>query len=157
MTPDSTTLAIRYATRGDARAMAELSRELIEHGLGWSWTRERVMRSIRHPDSNAVVAVREGELAGFGIMKYDEAEAHLLLLAVPPAHARRGVGRALMRWLEGSARVAGIGRITLEARFSNVGARNFYGRLGYAQAELLPGYYGGREACVRMAKVLGAA
>ena len=29
--------------------MAEMSRDLIEHGLGWSWTRERVLRSLRHP------------------------------------------------------------------------------------------------------------
>ena len=55
-----------------------------------------------------------------------------------------------------AARVAGIARISLEARFSNVDARNFYARLGYSQAELLPGYYGGRETSVRMAKELGS-
>ena len=70
--------------------------------------------------------------------------------------SRRGVGRAIVDWLEASARVAGIPRISLEARFSNVDARNFYSRLGYSQAELLPGYYGGREASVRMAKELGS-
>ena len=31
-------------------------------------------------------------------------------------------------------------------------ARAFYFRLGYAQAQLLPGYYGGRETSVRMVK-----
>ena len=154
MTPGSTTAAIRLATRADALAMAELSRDLIERGLGWSWTKERVLRSLRHPDTNAIVAIREGGLAGFAIMKYGEAEAHLLLLAVRPSHGRRGVGSALVDWLEGSARAAGIERITLEARFSNVVARNFYGRLGYAQAEVLPGYYGGRETSVPMAKRL---
>jgi GNAT superfamily N-acetyltransferase len=80
-----------------------------------------------------------------------------------PAAARGAAGacplrcrRTLVDWLEGSARVAGIARISLEARFSNVDARNFYSRLGYSQAELLPGYYGGREASVRMAKELGS-
>ena len=155
MTPDSTTTSIRFATRADAAVIAEMSRDLIELGLGWSWTRERVLRSLRHPDTNAVVAVREAERAGFGIMKYSETEAHLLLLAVRPASARRGVGSALVGWLERSARVAGIGRISLEARFGNTAARTFYARLGYAQAQLLPGYYGGREASVRMAKDLG--
>jgi ribosomal-protein-alanine N-acetyltransferase len=155
MTPDSTTTTIRFATRADAGVIAEMSRELIERGLGWSWTRERVLRSLRHPDTNAVVAVREAERAGFGIMKYGEDEAHLLLLAVRPAVARRGVGSALLLWLERSARAAGIGRISLEARFGNVAARNFYTRLGYVQSQLLPGYYGGHEASVRMAKNLG--
>jgi ribosomal-protein-alanine N-acetyltransferase len=100
--------------------------------------------------------VREADRAGFGIMKYGDDEAHLLLLAVRPAHARYGVGSALVDWLERSARVAGIARISLEARFANVAARNFYARLGYAQVQLLPGYYGGREASVRMAKDLGS-
>ena len=148
--------SIRFATRADALAIAEMSRDLIEHGLEWSWTKERVRRCLRHPDTNVVVAIRDADRAGFGIMKYGDEEAHLLLLAVRPAHGRRGVGRALVEWLEASARVAGIVRISLEARFSNVDARNFYARLGYSQAELLPGYYGGRETSVRMAKELGS-
>lgn len=156
MTPDSTLTSIRFATRADASAMAEMSRDLIEQGLGWSWTRERVLRSVRHPDTNSVVAVRDAERAGFGIMKYGDEEAHLLLLAVRPGHAGQGVGRALVAWLEASARAAGILRVTLEARFDNTGARAFYARLGYAQTQLMPGYYGGREASVRMVKGLGA-
>ena len=156
MTPDSTLTSIRFATRADAAVIAGMSRDLIERGLGWSWTRERVLRSLRHPDTNAVVAVRDAERAGFGIMRYGEDEAHLLLLAVQPRCARRGVGSAIVEWLERSARVAGIARISLEARFGNVAARNFYARLGYAQTQLLPGYYGGREASVRMRKELGS-
>jgi ribosomal-protein-alanine N-acetyltransferase len=88
-------------------------------------------------------------------MKYGDEEAHLLLLAVRPGHARHGVGRTLVDWLEASARVAGVARITLETRFGNAAARSFYARLGYAQAQLMPGYYGGREASVRMVKELG--
>ena len=148
--------SIRFATRADALAIAEMSRDLIEKGLGWSWTKERVMRCLRHPDTNVVVAMRNADRAGFGIMKYGEDEAHLLLLAVRPAHCQARRRSGVVDWLEASARVAGIPRISLEARFSNVDARNFYSRLGYSQAELLPGYYGGREASVRMAKELGS-
>ena len=155
MSLDPTPTTIRFASRSDALAIAVMSRDLIEKGLGWSWTKERVMRSIRHPDSNVVIAMRDTDRAGFGIMKYDEDEAHLLLLAVQPGFLRRGVGSALVGWLEQSARVAGIARISLEARYSNVDARNFYSRLGYSHGEMLPGYYGGREASVRMAKELG--
>ena len=132
-----------------------MSRDFIEHGLGWSWTRERILRSLRHRDTNAIVAVREADRAGFGIMKYGDDEAHLLLLAVKPSHRRCGVGSAMVEWLERSAEVAGVGRITLEARASNDAARAFYGRHGYAQAQLLPGYYGGRETSVRMVKDFG--
>ena len=144
--------SIRFATRADALGIAEMSRDFIEHGLGWSWTRERILRSLRHRDTNAIVAVREADRAGFGIMKYGDDEAHLLLLAVKPSHRRCGVASEMLAWLERSAEVAGVGRITLEARASNDGARAFYRQHGYAQEQLLPGYYGGRETSVRMVK-----
>jgi ribosomal-protein-alanine N-acetyltransferase len=156
MTPDSTLTSIRFAGRADALAIAEMSRDLIEHGLGWSWTRERILRGLRHPDVNVIVAVRDAERAGFAVMKYGDDEAHLLLLAVRPGHARHGVGRTLVDWLEATARVAGILRISLEARVGNTAARAFYARLGFTPTQLMPGYYGGREASVRMGKQLGS-
>ncbi len=148
-------VAIRFARRSDALDIAEMSRDLVEQGLGWSWTRERILRNLRHPDTNAIIASRNGERAGFAIMKYGDDDAHLLLLAVQPLHRREGIGATLVDWLERSARVAGIGRIILEARASNAAARAFYGRLGYAHVQLLPGYYGGRETSIRMTKALG--
>ena len=53
--------SIRFANRSDALAIAEMSRDLIEKGLGWSWTKERVTRCLRHPDTNVVVAIRNAE------------------------------------------------------------------------------------------------
>jgi ribosomal protein S18 acetylase RimI-like enzyme len=155
MGSDSSAASIRFAMREDALGIAEMSRDFIEYGLGWSWTRERILRNLRHRDTNAIVAVREADRAGFALMKYGDEEAHLLLLAVKPSHRRCGVGRTLVDWLEASAQVAGVTRITLEARASNDGARAFYRSLGYAQAQLLPGYYGGRETSVRMVKSFG--
>src|SRR6185369_15763529 len=38
--------SVRLALPTDARGIAEMSREYIEHGLGWSWTRERVLKAI---------------------------------------------------------------------------------------------------------------
>lgn len=147
---------IRLATRADAPAIARMSRDLIEHGLGWSWTVPRVLRSIADAQTNAVVwpAAVGGALAGFGIMKYLDDEAHLLLLAVDPAQQRRGVGSALVAWLEATAQVAGIGQIYLEARVSNLAARAFYRHLGYQEIQQVEGYYSGREASVRLARDL---
>src|SRR3569832_935113 len=77
--------AIRLATLRDARAIAELSRDEIEHGLGWSWTPERVRRSIRDRSTNDEVAYEADKLVGFGIMSYGDEKAHLSLLAVHPS------------------------------------------------------------------------
>jgi len=146
---------IRLATRADAPAIARMSRDLIECGLGWSWTVPRVLRSIADAQTNAVVLPAAGRvLTGFGIMKYLDDEAHLLLLAVHPAQQRRGTGSALVAWLEASAQVAGIGQIYLEARVSNLAARAFYRHLGYQEIQRLEGYYSGREASVRLARDL---
>jgi len=150
----STELSLRLAIRDDATTIARLSRDRIEQGLGWSWTTPRVLRSIRDRETNVVVAMSASVPLGFGIMKYHDDEAHLLLLAVGDAHTRRGIGTALVDWLERAALVAGIGRVMLEARATNADARLFYQRLGYREIQSLPGYYQGREACVRLAKDL---
>ena len=154
-------IALRLATRDDAPGIAALSRDRIEHGLGWRWTAPRVLRSVRDPATNVVVADAHGAaLLGFGIMKYHDDEAHLLLLAVQAGAERRGIGRALMAWLEQSARVAGIGHVSLEARLVNASARAFYAGLGYRELQTVRGYYagedghGGREDAVRLGKDL---
>jgi ribosomal protein S18 acetylase RimI-like enzyme len=148
------TPTLRLATRDDAQLIAQLSRDRIEQGLGWSWTTPRVLRSIRDRETNVVLALEAAVPLGFGIMKYQDDEAHLLLLAVRAEHTRQGVGTALVDWLERSALIAGIGRVSLEARATNESARAFYRQLGYREIQSLPGYYQGREACVRMARDL---
>jgi [ribosomal protein S18]-alanine N-acetyltransferase len=146
---------IRLAAVRDAAPIATMSRDLIEHGLGWSWTAPRVRQSIADAQTNVVVVPGEsGMLRGFAIMRYRDDDAHLLLLAVQPEHARRGIGTALMAWLEKVALTAGVDRISLEARTSNAAARAFYARLGYVESLVQPGYYRGVEASVRMAKDL---
>ena len=143
---------LRLATRADAPGIAALSRDRIEQGLGWSWTAPRVLRSIADRSTNALVSADGARVLGFGIMKYHDDEAHLLLLAVRADAGRRGIGSALVTWLEQSARVAGVGQVVLEARLANAAARAFYAKLGYREIQTLPGYYQGREACVRLAK-----
>jgi ribosomal-protein-alanine N-acetyltransferase len=143
---------LRLATLADAAEIAGMSRALIESGLGWSWTRERVARNIASQNTVTVVAVEGGRLVGFAIMYFGEDHAHLSLLAVRPRHQRAGIGRALMNWLEESALVAGIGTIRLELRTANQAARRFYERLGFAPVGEVPDYYGGAETALRMAR-----
>ena len=151
MNPD---LTIRLAARSEAQSIGRMSRDLIERGLGWSWTPLRVQRSIADAETNVAIAELRGVAVAFGIMKYRVDEAHLLLLAVQPECERQGIGAALVAWLETSARVAGVGHAYLEARAANAGARAFYRRLGYEEVQVVPGYYRGVEASVRMAKDL---
>ena len=147
---------IRLAAAGDAPGIAAMSRDFIEYGLGWRWTSERVLRCVRDPMINVAVAGGFGQLSGFGIMQYYENEAHLLLLAVQDSQRRKGIGSALISWLETTALTAGIGAIYLDARARNEAARAFYRRLGYQEVRVVRRFYRGREDGVRIAKDLWA-
>jgi len=140
---------IRLATAQDAALIAEMSRDYVEHGLGWSWTPARVQAAVSHRATNVAIA---GELVGFGIMHYGDNSAHLALLAVRPALQRRGLGTLLLAWLEKPARVAGIECIRLEARADNPNAIAFYRHQGYREAGRIAGYYRGTLDAVRLEK-----
>ena len=127
-----------------------MSRHFIEVGLEPSWPAARVAWHIRHADSVVLTARTQSEIAGFAIMQFGEESAHLNLLAVGPAHRRRGIARRLLVWLEETALTAGTFRIALELRARNVGARAFYAALGYCEVARLAGYYQGAEDAIRM-------
>ena len=132
----------------DAVEIALMSRELIENGLRWSWTPGRVAASVGSATTLVVVARAEDQIAGFGIMRYGDDEAHLDLLGVDHHFRREGLGRRLLEWLEKPALVAGISAVFLEVRGSNHGAQAFYERLGYRKLEQIAHYYQGREPAV---------
>jgi ribosomal-protein-alanine N-acetyltransferase len=138
----------------DALEIAEMSRDLIEQGLTWSWTPARVQHFISGPESSVVVARRERQIAAFAIMHFGDEVAHLNLLAVAPEHRRQGLGRQLMSWLTATAIEAGVFRINLELRTRNDSARIFYEGLGFNQLGIVQGYYQGREAALRMSRCL---
>lgn len=148
-------IPVRLAARRDAGVIAVMSRELIEQGLGWSWTARRVARTIDDPDSNVIVATHGRRIVGFASMHYREERAHLLLLAVANDWQRRGIGSALWRWLETTALVAGVRFIHLEVRERNRAAQRFYRALGFTAEETVRGYYRGVESAVRMRCELG--
>jgi ribosomal protein S18 acetylase RimI-like enzyme len=156
------TYTIRLARSKDADIIAAMSRDYVEHGHGWRYTAPRILRCIANRSMNVAVAEPAGSgrsagaLLGFAIMEYSDTNAHLTLLAVTPHHRRRGIGTALVQWLEGSAATAGIQWIRLEARAANLAAREMYSDLGYQETGLVRGYYSGRESAVRLAKNLWA-
>ena len=142
---------IRLAKSSDAVRIGEMSRDIIELGLGWSWTPSRVIREINEKSSNVIVTLEGNEVIAFAIMKYLDGEARLNLFGVHPNHRRKGVGTRMISWLEKTALNNGNSVVYLEVRLRNQGAREFYKCLGYQEVQHMPGYYQGRETAVRMA------
>ncbi len=143
---------IGLARSSDASGIALLSRDAIERGLSWSWTPQRVLRCVRDPATNTIVAREGGMLTGFAIMKYRDEDAHLFLMAVHSSRQRRGLGSALLEWLEITVRTAGLASIRVEARDMNTAARAFYGKHGYREVETIRGYYEDRGDAVVLKK-----
>jgi ribosomal-protein-alanine N-acetyltransferase len=166
MTPRAIT--VRLAEPRDAQAIAMMSRDFVESGLGWKYDAARVMRAIRDRETLAVVACESGKAAGgargsitgFAIMEFGDERAHLVLLAVRPSHRRLGIGQRLLEWLLESARAAGMASIHLELRANNDAARRFYRAMSFYETVLVPGYYrsgeGRKEGALRMLRVLRA-
>lgn len=156
MTQDA--ISIRLAEVADAPAIALMSRDLIEPGLGWRYDQPKILAKIRHRDTVTLVASERGRTAGFAIMDFADERAHLVLLAVRPTHRRQGIGRRLLEWLVESALTAGIASIHLELRASNEAARAFYNAMGFTETLVVPGYYrgpgGAKESAMRMLRML---
>ena len=145
---------VRLATLADATDIAAMSRDYIEHGLPWGWRYERVAKAINDPETNVAVVGREGALLAFGIMSYADDDAHLQLFAVRRASQRRGIGSAVLAWLESVARTAGARRIHVEARTDNSAARTFYGEHGYHERHIKEAMYSGTADGVCLEKWL---
>ena len=137
---------------GDAALLAAMSQAHVETGLRPAWGATRIRWHVRDAESVVLTARLAATVAGFAIMRYGEDVAHLNLLAVDPAHRRRGIARALVRWLEETALTAGTFVIGLELRAGNEPARALYRALGYRELGQIPGYYQGVESAIRMVR-----
>jgi [ribosomal protein S18]-alanine N-acetyltransferase len=145
---------IRLAELDESAAIAEMSRDYIEQGLGWSWTVARVRAAIAERATNTAVIGSSEAILGFGIMQYGEERAHLALLAVRPDCRQRGLGAGLIDWLERPALVAGIECVRVEVRADNPRAIAFYRKHGYAEISRIARYYRGVVDAVRLEKKL---
>jgi len=149
-------ITLQLADREDAAVLAAMSRDLIEAGLEWRYRTQSLRQLISHAETVTLVARHGDTVAGFGIMKYGDEHAHLVLLAVRPDIRRRGIARRLVEWLVMSAATAGVATIHVELRAGNAGAYALYRALGFAETLRVPGYYAGRETAIRMLRLLRA-
>jgi ribosomal protein S18 acetylase RimI-like enzyme len=146
---------VGLARASDAREIAEMSRDLIEQGLTWSWTPARVQHFISGERLDGDRRPAREPIAAFAIMHFGDEVAHLNLLAVATVHRRAGLGHPADELADCHRdRPPGVFRINLELRTHNEEARAFYERLGFEQLGVVPGYYQGREAALRMSRRL---
>jgi ribosomal protein S18 acetylase RimI-like enzyme len=89
----------------------------------------------RMSSGRVVLALTGGQLVG--CVFYEQADDHLSLsrLAVLPAYRRRGIGQALIAYVEDRARALSLTRVRLGVRIALEPLRAYYERLGYSEVE----------------------
>jgi ribosomal-protein-alanine N-acetyltransferase len=101
-----------------------------------------------------IKAILKDFIAGYGVLGRSEDVSHLLNLAVLPEFRRSGIASQLMLAFEEIALVWGCRRMRLEVRSSNVLARDFYAKFGFAYKNRVKKYYAnGEDALVLVARL----
>jgi ribosomal-protein-alanine N-acetyltransferase len=97
------------------------------------------------------------ELLGYFVLLVAAGEGHLLNLSVAAARQRQGHGGSLLGEVMRLARARDARQLFLEVRPTNAGAKALYGRFGFDQVAVRPGYYPahvGREDALVLLKSL---
>jgi GNAT superfamily N-acetyltransferase len=96
-------------------------------------TEEQLRRKMA--SARVVVALADGQPSGCVFYEQEEDGLSFSRLAVPPAYRGRGIGQALIAYVEEQARRGNLGRVRLGVRLALPSLRAYYERLGYRPAE----------------------
>jgi ribosomal-protein-alanine acetyltransferase len=138
---DDLSVALRIQTRCPQAAQWKASDylDLARDPGGLVLVAELVSTQANPATDGTSTAKREP--TGFCALHQVGDEAELRNLAVEPEYQRKGIGRALMAEAHRRLHDAGVRQVYLEARRSNVAARELYASLGYTRVLVRRGYY----------------
>jgi len=119
----------------------------FDPAFGEAWNRRQVGDALVLPNTHYLLVAADGgpppdgePAAGFVLSRGAADEEELLLIAVDPAHRRRGIGTALLSSFIDQARDRGAERLFLEMRDGN-SAEALYLRHGFARVGRRRAYY----------------
>ncbi len=88
-----------------------------------------------------VAEAADGEIVGYACLSAHGTEATIPMIAVRPDSQRRRIGTDLLMELIAMAAAGGCHDISLFVRADNSRARRLYGRTGFTEAGIQPGFY----------------
>jgi ribosomal-protein-alanine N-acetyltransferase len=144
-------IVVRRVSHQDLDGISEIETDSFAEPFAFSFFE----RMLEIKSRIFLIAVHDGELAGYVLASVEGKAGHILSIAVDPGKRRMGIGAALMRELSREFGAIGISCLSLEVKRSNLAARAFYGRMGFGERGILEGYYGGHEDGVAMSRKIG--
>lgn len=89
-----------------------------------------------YPGLSSWLVLYDGEAIGRLLTSFDADVLHLVDVLLDGAARGRGVGSALLRWLQQRAIASGAAAMELHVMLDNTGARRLYERLGFEAGEM---------------------
>jgi len=124
----------------------------VGHSLRRLWLRVTGQQTPTHPGPKPPIV-------GFAGIWMMVDEAHLVTIAVAPAHRGKGLGELLLVSMIDLACILGASRMTLEVRVSNHVAQSLYRKYGFKNEGVRRRYYSdnGEDALIMTTDVLTSA
>lgn len=126
--------------------------EIEQKSFPKPWTRGMFESELRNHVSSAYTIKTSGggkeRIVAYIVYWMAHGEAHILNIAVDPAHRRQGLARTLLEVSLERMRVHLIYEVFLEVRVSNAAARGLYNAFGFKESYERKGYYGDEDAIV---------
>lgn len=116
--------------------------------------REHLDWILRNPKALTLVEDGGAGVVGALMLLFEGQVCRVLSVAVVPSERRRGLGRRMMAATEEISCGRGCTVIRLEVSTRNLGAVEFYRRLGYEIDGVLPRYYSWGEDAYSMRKAV---
>jgi ribosomal-protein-alanine N-acetyltransferase len=140
--PRAATVKLERGSSRDLEAVMKVMTAAFDPGFGEAWTRSQCAGILPMAGVSLTLARRErdGEVAGFSLVRTVAGESELLLIAVAPHRHRQGIGTALLEDFLARAKAAGVTRVHLEVRDGNA-ATNMYRAAGFAPVGRRRNYY----------------
>ena len=88
------------------------------------------------------VAILDSEIVGYASFRYVGKQGDVNTVAVASNQQGKGIGTALMDWLESQAALRNVQEIFLEVRSDNEAAIKMYDARGYERIDIRRNYYG---------------
>jgi len=119
-----------------------------------SWTEELFLGELAEVSNSrdVSVALLDSEIVGYASFRYVGKQGDVNTVAVSRDQQGKGIGTALMNWLESQAALRNVKEIFLEVRSDNEAALKMYTSRSYERIDVRRNYYGNTIDAIIMRK-----
>lgn len=134
-------LEIRPMTKDDLASVLVIESDLFPID---AWTKELFLGELAEVSNSrdVAVAIIDTEVVGYASFRYVGKQGDVNTVAVSSVQQGKGIGTALMDWLESQAALRNVREVFLEVRSDNEAAMKMYASRGYERIDVRRNYYG---------------